>query len=44
MMSESGTDPIIKVRGLVKSFGTHTVHDGLDLDVQIGRASCRERV
>jgi phospholipid/cholesterol/gamma-HCH transport system ATP-binding protein len=29
-------DPIIKVRGLVTRFGTHTVHDGLDLDVQRG--------
>ncbi len=35
-MSESGTEPIIKVRGLVKSFGSHTVHDGLDLDVRRG--------
>lgn len=30
------TDPIISVRGLVTRFGTHTVHDGLDLDVQRG--------
>lgn len=29
-------DPIISVRGLVARFGTHTVHDGLDLDVQRG--------
>jgi len=29
-------DPIIRVRGLVTRFGTHTVHDGLDLDVQRG--------
>ena len=28
--------PIIKVRGLVKGFGTHLVHDGLDLDVHRG--------
>ena len=29
-------DPIIKVRRLVTRFGTHTVHDGLDLDVHRG--------
>ena len=29
-------DPIIRVRGLVTRFGTHTVHDGLDLDVRRG--------
>jgi phospholipid/cholesterol/gamma-HCH transport system ATP-binding protein len=29
-------DPIIRVRGLVTRFGTHTVHDGLDLDVKRG--------
>ena len=29
-------DPIISVRGLVTRFGKHTVHDGLDLDVQRG--------
>jgi phospholipid/cholesterol/gamma-HCH transport system ATP-binding protein len=32
-MSEA---PIIRVRGLVTRFGSHTVHDGLDLDVQRG--------
>ncbi len=36
MMAERSSDPIIRVRGLVKSFGTHTVHDGLDLDVRRG--------
>ncbi|WP_407675279.1 ABC transporter ATP-binding protein [Pontibaca methylaminivorans] len=35
-MAEQSSDPIIRVRGLVKSFGTHTVHDGLDLDVRRG--------
>lgn len=30
------SDPIIKVRGLVTRFGTHTVHEGLDLDVRRG--------
>ncbi|WP_333684923.1 ABC transporter ATP-binding protein [Pontibaca methylaminivorans] len=35
-MAERSSDPIIRVRGLVKSFGTHTVHDGLDLDVRRG--------
>ncbi|UWR25999.1 ABC transporter ATP-binding protein [Sulfitobacter sp. S223] len=29
-------DPIIRVRNLVTRFGTHTVHDGLDLDVRRG--------
>lgn len=29
--------PAIRVRGLVTRFGDHTVHDGLDLDVPIGR-------
>lgn len=29
-------DPIISVRGLRTSFGTHVVHDGLDLDVRRG--------
>ncbi len=33
---ETPGDPIIRVRGLVTRFGTHTVHDGLDLDVQRG--------
>jgi phospholipid/cholesterol/gamma-HCH transport system ATP-binding protein len=29
-------DSIIRVRGLVTRFGTHTVHEGLDLDVRRG--------
>ncbi|MCX8226446.1 MAG: ABC transporter ATP-binding protein [Sulfitobacter sp.] len=33
---EAIDDPIIRVRGLVTRFGTHTVHDGLDLDVRRG--------
>lgn len=33
MMAE---EPIISVRGLVTGFGKHTVHKGLDLDVQRG--------
>lgn len=28
--------PIIRVRGLVTRFGTHTIHDGIDLDVRPG--------
>lgn len=28
------SDPIIQVRGLRNAFGSHVVHDGLDLDVQ----------
>lgn len=35
-MADAETDSIIKVRGLVKSFGSHIVHDGLDLDVRRG--------
>jgi phospholipid/cholesterol/gamma-HCH transport system ATP-binding protein len=33
---ETVQDPIIRVRNLVTRFGDHTVHDGLDLDVQRG--------
>ena len=29
-------DPVIRVRGLRTQFGTHVVHDGLDLDLQRG--------
>ncbi len=29
-------EPIISVRGLITRFGKHTVHEGLDLDVQQG--------
>lgn len=29
-------DPVIRVRGLVTRFGTQTIHDGLDLDVERG--------
>ena len=35
-MSDAVDDPIIRVRGLTTRFGTHTVHDGLDLDVRQG--------
>lgn len=35
-MPDAPDDPIIRVRGLVTRFGTHTVHDGLDLDVRRG--------
>lgn len=35
-MSDLTDDQIIRVRGLVTRFGTHTVHDGLDLDVRRG--------
>ncbi len=34
--SLSDLNTIIKVRGLVNSFGDHVVHDGLDLDVKRG--------
>ncbi len=29
-------DVAIKVRGLTTAYGTHTVHEGLDLDVMKG--------
>ena len=32
----SDAEPIIKVRGLTKGFGSHLVHKGLDLDVRRG--------
>lgn len=33
---EGDEAPIIRVRGLVKAFGKHVVHDGIDLDVRRG--------
>ena len=33
-MPDAGATPVIRVRGLVSRFGTQTVHDGLDMDVQ----------
>ena len=30
------TTPAIRVRGIVNRFGTHTVHDGVDLDIHAG--------
>lgn len=37
MVEAHDTDePIIRVRGLVKRFGDHVVHEGLDLDVRRG--------
>jgi len=35
-MTDAMDDPMVRVRGLVTRFGTHTVHDGLDLDVKRG--------
>ncbi|MCF7698951.1 ABC transporter ATP-binding protein [Loktanella sp. M215] len=35
-MPDRVADPIIRVRDLVTRFGTHTVHDGLSLDVRRG--------
>jgi len=37
-MRDTATDPdiVISVRGLVNRFGSHVVHDGLDLDVRRG--------
>ncbi|WP_102107640.1 ABC transporter ATP-binding protein [Oceaniglobus roseus] len=34
--TRAGEAPAIRVRGLVTRFGSHTVHDGLDLDVRRG--------
>ena len=36
MMGNPADAHIIRVQGLVTRFGTHTVHDGLDLDVRRG--------
>ncbi|MGE5270973.1 MAG: ABC transporter ATP-binding protein [Thiohalocapsa sp.] len=35
-MPQANDDIVIRVRGLVTRFGSQTVHDGLDLDVQRG--------
>ena len=35
-MSDTPIDPVISVRGLRNQFGTHLVHDKLDLDVKRG--------
>lgn len=35
-MMDTDREPIIRVQGLVTRFGTHTVHDGLDLEVRRG--------
>src|SRR5882724_9601308 len=35
-MARDADDIVIRVRGLVTRFGTQTVHDGVDLDVQRG--------
>ncbi len=35
-MNLAADQPVIQVRGLVTRFGTHTIHDGLDLDVRPG--------
>ena len=35
-MMATPQEPIIRVRNLVTRFGTHTVHDGLELDVRRG--------
>ncbi len=36
MMSDTPSDAVISVRGLRNQFGTHVVHDNLDLDVSRG--------
>ena len=35
-MTEAPREAVIEVRGLVTRFGTHVVHEGLDLDVYRG--------
>ena len=37
-------EPLLRLRGIGKNFGpVHALTD-INLDIQIGRASCRERV
>ncbi len=36
MTHPSGQDPVVRIRGLKKSFGSNRVLDGIDLDVQKG--------
>ena len=36
MAADSGSEPIVSVRGLVNRFGEQVVHDGLDLDLRRG--------
>lgn len=36
MVVSTDQTPIVRVRGLVNRFGSHTVHDGLDLDIYKG--------
>lgn len=36
MVEDATRTPIVQVRGLVNRFGSHVVHDGLDLDIQKG--------
>ena len=36
MVEDTASTPVIQVRGLVNRFGSHVVHDGLDLDIRKG--------
>lgn len=36
MVEAATQNPIVQVRGLVNRFGSHVVHDGLDLDIRQG--------
>jgi len=36
MVEDGAQTPIVQVRGLVNRFGSHVVHDGLDLDIRKG--------
>src|SRR6188508_882676 len=38
-MTSAATEPLVRVRGLRKSFGAHPVLDGIDLDVRTGEVA-----
>ncbi|MFC4034762.1 amino acid ABC transporter ATP-binding protein [Streptomyces polygonati] len=38
-MTEETTEPLVRIRGLRKSFGTHLVLDGVDLDIRLGEVT-----
>ena len=41
VMTQNATaEPVLRIRGLGKDFGTHTVLDGIDLDVARGETVC----
>ena len=40
MMSESATEPLLRVSGLVVGFGEHKVLDGVSIDIHPGQITC----